>query len=70
MSISKAQCKVIVTANQGVRAGKIIELKNTVDTAVAKCPSIEHIFIMQRTDAPISLGPKEINLTEVFIGQI
>lgn len=62
--INDSQCKVIVTANQGVRAGKIIELKNTVDTAVAKCPSIEHIFIMQRTDAPISLGPKDINLTE------
>jgi len=53
-----------VTANQGVRAGKTIELKKTVDAAVEKCPSVRHVFVMQRTDEPISLGPKDINLDE------
>jgi len=57
---------VVITANQGVRAGKKIELKETVDSAVLNCPSIQHVFVMQRTDAPMNLGPKDINLSEVI----
>ncbi len=60
-----AQCSVVITANQGVRAGKKIELKKTVDSAVASCPSVKHVFVMQRTDAAMNLGSKDINLTEV-----
>lgn len=62
-------CTVVVTSNQGVRAGKVIELKKTVDTAVAKCPTIEHVFVMQRTDAPMNLGAKDINLNEEIAKQ-
>ena len=29
-----ATCKAVVTADQGVRGGKVIELKKTVDDAV------------------------------------
>jgi acetyl-CoA synthetase len=30
----------IITADQGVRGGKLIELKKTVATAVEKCPTL------------------------------
>ena len=54
-----------MTSNQGIRGGKLIELKKTVDVAVEQCPSIRHVFVMQRTENEMSLGPKDINMTEV-----
>lgn len=62
--INDSKCSVVVTANQGLRAGKYIELKKTIDQAVAKCPSVQHVFVMQRTEAPMNLGDKDINLSE------
>ena len=58
---------MVITANQGVRAGKKIELKKTVDKAVENCPSVQHVFVMQRTDAPMNLGSKDIILKFIFL---
>ena len=63
--VKLAECSVIVTSNQGIRGGKLIELKKTVDVAVEQCPSIRHVFVMQRTENEMSLGPKDINMNEV-----
>lgn len=65
--INDAQCSVIFTSNQGVRAGKVIELKKTVDAAIKNCPSIQHVFVMKRTDAPMNLGEKDIDLKEIMM---
>ena len=39
----------MITANQGVRGGKIIDLELTVDKAVQKCSSVKNIFVWKRT---------------------
>jgi len=52
----KAECKVVFTANQGVRGGKIIELKKTVDAAVEKSPSVKNVFVYKRTDNVFNLN--------------
>ena len=44
-----------MTADQGIRAGKPIELKRTVDQAVAKCPLVQSVFVMQRTAAQVPM---------------
>lgn len=44
------------TANQGVRGGKTIELKKTVETALEKCPSVKNVFIYKRTDQIFTLN--------------
>lgn len=60
-----AQCKVVITTDQAVRGGKVIELKDTVDRAVAMCPSVEHVFMAQRTGAAVSSTKKDVLLEKV-----
>ena len=57
-----------MTANQGVRGGKVIELKKTVDAAVTGCDCVENVFVMSRTgaDVPMESG-RDIKLEEVSI---
>lgn len=65
--ILDATCKAVVTADQGVRGGKIIELKRTVDVAVAECDCIENVFVMSRTGAEVPMqSGRDIKLEEVM----
>lgn len=47
---------MVFTANQGMRGGKAIELKKTVDEALKKCPSVKTVFIYKRTDNVFNLN--------------
>ncbi|XP_042645540.1 acetyl-coenzyme A synthetase 2-like, mitochondrial [Tyto alba] len=62
--ITDSGCKAVITYNQGVRGGRIIELKATVDEAVKNCPSIKHVFVAQRTDNKVQMGDRDIPLEE------
>ncbi|NXJ81471.1 ACS2L synthetase, partial [Trogon melanurus] len=62
--IMDSECKAVITYNQGVRAGRIIELKMTVDEAVKNCPSVKHVFVAQRTDNKVQMGDRDIPLEE------
>ncbi|XP_068025858.1 acetyl-coenzyme A synthetase 2-like, mitochondrial isoform X1 [Melanerpes formicivorus] len=62
--IMDSGCKALITYNQAVRGGRIIELKKTVDEAVKNCPSIKHVFVAQRTDNPVQMGDWDISLEE------
>uniref|UniRef100_A0A8B9M6Y3 Acetyl-coenzyme A synthetase n=1 Tax=Accipiter nisus TaxID=211598 RepID=A0A8B9M6Y3_9AVES len=57
-------CKAIITYNQGVRGGRIVQLKTTVDEAVKNCPSVKHVFVAQRTDNKVQMGDHDIPLEE------
>ncbi|HVE71764.1 MAG TPA: acetate--CoA ligase [Thermoanaerobaculia bacterium] len=46
--IQDATAKVCITATSGYRRGTIVPLKKTTDTAVAECPSIEHVVVVRR----------------------
>ena len=46
--INDSQCKVLVTADGSYRRGQVIPLKRNADKAVAECPSIEHVVVVQR----------------------
>ena len=50
-----------------MRGGKIIELKETVDRAVEKCPTVKRVFVVHRTGNNVSKGPLDIELEEVSI---
>ena len=54
-----AESKVIVTADGGVRKGKLIELKKVVDEALPSTPSVEHVVVLKRAGNEVRLGPKD-----------
>ncbi|XP_068590571.1 acetyl-coenzyme A synthetase 2-like, mitochondrial [Cebidichthys violaceus] len=67
--IQDAQCKAVVTFNQGVRGGRVIDLKATVDAAVKSCPTVRHVFVAQRTENPVVMGQLDVPLEEVMSSQ-
>ncbi|KAM6915816.1 acetyl-coenzyme A synthetase 2-like, mitochondrial [Xenentodon cancila] len=67
--IQDAQCKAVITCNEGVRGGRIIDLKATVDAAVKSCPSVQYVFVSQRTEKPVEMGERDVSLEEVMSSQ-
>jgi acetyl-CoA synthetase len=55
--VNDIQAKVLVTADGGFRRGKIVPLKSIVDEAVTKCPSVEKVIVVRRTDASVTMEP-------------
>jgi len=47
--INDAEAKVLITQDQGWRAGKVVPLKKNADDAVADTPSIEKVVVLRRT---------------------
>jgi acetyl-CoA synthetase len=56
--INDAEAKVLVTQDEGWRAGKVVPLKRNADEAVANAPSIEKVVVLRRTgnEVPFAEG--------------
>jgi acetyl-CoA synthetase len=52
--IVDADCRVVLTANEGRRGGKSIPLKRIVDQAVEGLP-VERVLVARRTDADVAM---------------
>ena len=52
--INDANCNIVITADEGLRGGKIIPLKANADKALEKCPNVRHLLVVKRTGAKIS----------------
>ena len=57
--INDAQSKIIVTVDGGVRRGKAVLLKETVDQAIAQdCPSIKKVIVIKHSGQAINFNPE------------
>ena len=52
--ILDSDCRTVISADEGVRGGRIIPLKANVDTALDECPNVHSVFVVRRTGAEIS----------------
>jgi len=51
--ILDSDCTAVVTANEGIRGGKHVPLKNNVDEALKDCPNVHSAVVVNRTESPI-----------------
>ena len=56
--IQDADCKVVITANVGIRGNKIIPLKKNVDTALKSCKTVSHVIVVKRTEDSVPWDEK------------
>src|SRR5262249_49366022 len=52
--IQDADAKLVITADGGYRRGAPSALKPTVDEAVSRCPSVEHVLVVRRTGQEVA----------------
>src|SRR5690606_18263341 len=52
--ILDADCRTVITADEGVRGGKRIPLKQNVDKALASCPAVSSVLVVRRTGAEVA----------------
>ena len=52
--ILDSDCRVVITADEGVRGSKIIPLKENVDQALENCPNVHSVFVVKRTGSKIN----------------
>jgi acetyl-CoA synthetase len=51
--ILDADCQTVITADEGVRGGKFIPLKQNVDKALQSCPNVSTVLVVQRTEGDV-----------------
>ena len=69
-SNSVAQAETVITADEGVRGGKIIPLKAIVDKALEDCDCVKRVLVASRTGASVPMAHnRDIKLEEVRIYQ-
>ncbi len=47
--------RLVITADEGVRGGRIIPLKANVDAALAQCPDVRDVLVIRRTGADVPM---------------
>lgn len=63
-----ASASVVFCANEGVRGGKVIPLKGTVDEALVGCDCVKKVYVMKRTDNQTNMvDGRDVWLEEVCL---
>jgi acetyl-CoA synthetase len=56
--IQDCDSRIVITADEGLRGGKIVPLKRNVDEALESCPDVTDVVVVRRTkaDVPMKAG--------------
>ena len=54
--IHDCHSNIVITSDEGVRAGRIIPLKANTDAALESCPTVDHCVVVNRTGADINMA--------------
>ncbi|TDJ29408.1 MAG: acetate--CoA ligase [Gammaproteobacteria bacterium] len=55
--ILDSDCQTVITADQGLRGGREVPLKENTETALADCPNVHTVITVRRTGASVSWNP-------------
>ena len=55
--INDCGAKLLITANQGVRGGRLVPLKANADQALRESPSVEKVIVVKRTPNTVDMTP-------------
>ena len=55
--ILDSDCQVLITADEGVRGGRAVALKDNADKALEHCPNVHTSIVVKRTGADIAFFP-------------
>nr|BFE94103.1 acetate--CoA ligase [Pseudomonas brassicacearum subsp. brassicacearum] len=51
--ILDADCRTVITADEGVRGGRFVPLKRNVDKALESCPNVSTVLVVERTQGEV-----------------
>ncbi len=67
--IQDCRSDVVVTANEGLRGGKVIPLKANVDLALLQCPNVQTVLVVEHTKAHyLKHGGRDVSVPEALEG--
>ena len=52
--ILDSECTVLITADEGLRGGRSVPLKENADRALESCPEVQTVFVVKRTGGEIN----------------
>jgi acetyl-CoA synthetase len=55
--VNDSSCVAILTQDTSFRRGNEIQLKRTVDEALAACPTVKHVVVYKRTGSTVTMNP-------------
>ncbi len=55
--IEDCDSNIVITADEGLRGGRKVPLKANADEALEKCPSVQTVIVVKRTNAPVAFKP-------------
>ena len=52
--ILDSDCRVVITADEGMRGGRAVPLKANTDSALEHCPDVHTVFVVRRTGGTVA----------------
>jgi len=56
--ILDSDCRVVITADEGLRGGKKVPLKKNTDAAMTHCPNVNTVLVVKRTGGDVAWDSK------------